>query len=673
MSNFEPKKQRDIETSNQDSQVSSFESFFWSGLNNKTKQIKPKKKFNSSFLVYSIMIIALSGLIIGRAYQVKASIKLDLLEANSHLNAAFSQLEKGEFDQSQKSSEQAKADLEEIKLSLQSWGQNSRYLKLINYRSQYVDMEYLLEAASGILEASAESKNIFESYSQNYSNLEIRDGEDLNLKLDMMPVSNYLTGYEQKIRRINNTLERLQNNQTASNIYLKDLNIGRLEQLCQKLIDQSQKIQNEYIPILDWFAGKGSKRELLILFQNNAEIRGSGGFLGSFATVATENLTLGKLDFETNIYKLDNAAKDKVDFKAPSEYQVLSGGKMYLRDANYAVSGPESFSKILELYSAESGKTANGIVSLDATLITEMLKITGPIRLDAYNLEINSDNFLTETTREVEINYFERNGAKQENEPKKVLADLMPLLIKKVTTELNDTHNRTKIIQLIQDNISAKHIQFYSQDAAIQELIEKNNFGGKVIENGSDYFLSHSTNIGGGKSSQNIVEEVYDTVTIGEDGKIGHHITISRTHQGDGVWPDYYNLNLMRILVPDNSQITNFNIISGNFEANGGTQSQGEHYYVGNEAGKQKISFWMNTQPKESSKLEFGYVSGYRLDLNDKKYQFLIQKQAGTPAYNYHLTVRYPKNWRLGKSLLWGEAAYSFYLDKDRLIKLNFN
>src|SRR3990167_3413080 len=44
----------------------------------------------------------------------------------------------------------------------------------------------------------------------------------------------------------------------------------------------------------------------LILLQNNAELRGGGGFLGSFAVVEIATNSVKKYYFESNIYKKDN-------------------------------------------------------------------------------------------------------------------------------------------------------------------------------------------------------------------------------------------------------------------------------------------------------------------------------------------------------------------------------
>src|SRR3990170_4541930 len=44
----------------------------------------------------------------------------------------------------------------------------------------------------------------------------------------------------------------------------------------------------------------------LILFQNNAELRSSGGFIGSYAVLEIEKFEIKNLFFNTNIYALDN-------------------------------------------------------------------------------------------------------------------------------------------------------------------------------------------------------------------------------------------------------------------------------------------------------------------------------------------------------------------------------
>src|SRR5690606_35820438 len=65
-------------------------------------------------------------------------------------------------------------------------------------------------------------------------------------------------------------------------------------------------------------AGSPEPRTVLVLFQNNAELRPSGGFPGSFATLNASSGIVRGFNFGQNIYKLDAAFSDWTANRAPA-------------------------------------------------------------------------------------------------------------------------------------------------------------------------------------------------------------------------------------------------------------------------------------------------------------------------------------------------------------------
>ena len=70
----------------------------------------------------------------------------------------------------------------------------------------------------------------------------------------------------------------------------------------------------------DIFGGNGPRRYLLVV-QNNAESRGTGGFIGSYAIITAENgkLSVGPIE-RTNTWNQATRALDKVTVSAPADY-----------------------------------------------------------------------------------------------------------------------------------------------------------------------------------------------------------------------------------------------------------------------------------------------------------------------------------------------------------------
>lgn len=644
---------------------------FWHGHNHTVKHHRRRRVIITGKRLLAVAtLISILMLATGRAYVVKADLADSAEQAKRHLNIALELLSQGKYDQAFDESNVAKKEVDKIKLNLQSWGQDSQYMQMIDYRSDLVDTETLLSTIEQVLTMTNSAQYLVEELSAKMGGQLITDTKNIDFKIDIASLDTYLLSTLEQIKDIKQSLAK---RQPASNV-ISAGDLDKINQAFDHLSSALSGIRSSTIPILSWFMGGDGEKNVMLLFQNNAEIRGSGGFIGSYAIVTVKDHAIKKLDFQTNIYKLDNAAVSFLNVPAPPEYDVLAGGKLFLRDANYAVNGPESFAKILELYKLESGVDLDGIVAMDTSLITALLKITGPITLPQYGLTVTSENFLTDVQTEIEQNYFQRDGNKQENEPKRILADMLPLVLNLTLKKFQTTNERDSVMEILKEAISAKHFMLFSRDNSVQEKIEYNNIGGKLAQGEFDYFLSHSTNIIGGKSSLNIKEDVTDLVDIGSDGSINHNITIKRQHQGSGVWPDRANVNLMRVLLPPGSELQEFKPVTGDFQPHMDKKySQDNIYSIGEEAGRLKLSFWMNTLPGQSSEVTFSYKSAYRISLSgQKKYTLFLQKQPGTNPNNYHLKIRYPEDWLFAANYLHSDLEYDLSLDKDKMVELDF-
>lgn len=370
----------------------------------------------------------------------------------------------------------------------------------------------------------------------------------------------------------------------------------------------------------------------IVLFQNNAELRPAGGFIGSFAVVEFSNYKIKNINFNSNIYKLDKAFTYENNIPPPEPMRTITD-QWALRDANFAVSFPESAEKVKWFYEKESGEKIDGVIAVNASVITDLLKITGPIEMPEYKTSINADNFYSELALKIEKTYFTDTENKQENEPKTILKDLMPQLIAKAYQQ-----DKLALLALVYSNLTEKEIQFYSADSNTENAILEANWGGKINSSDSDYLAINNANIGGMKSSLFVKENV-DYKVKQENNILISNLTITRSHAGNYIWPDGLNNNWTRVLVPDGSKLQKA-------ELNG--RDITKEIVVDSEAGKTTFGFWINTAPYTSNVIKLNYT----LPIATNKYHLLLQKQSGTPGDE--VSVNYK-----------GNIIYSGIVDKD--------
>ncbi|MFA7243871.1 MAG: DUF4012 domain-containing protein [Patescibacteria group bacterium] len=625
---------------------------FWHGSENFEKKPILSDKLKMAIARGSIAVAILTSLLafsLARAFDAKSKVEILVENTKIYLDNAFSSLNKGEIDQALSEAEKARANISEIKLNLQSWGQDLSYLSLIsNKHSDTVNLEMTLDAANIILNTLTDSQKSLEAIISEEFAKDKKD-KNVNFAVDIAAVSEAFS------KTISDSSDRLSDCEKI----LNRINLGQLGSFknsiekaraaissAKKSIESSQKLVSTDLP---WISAKdGQKRDFLIIFQNNAELRGgSGGSFGSFGVAHFENGKFNGIDFGTNIYKIDHAFEATTKIAPPDDLSwVVRDGTWALKDSGWAVDGPEAFEKIKWFYEAETGQKIDGVFELDTSAFVDILRLIGPVDLPAYEKIIDANNFEMETEKEVHQDYFNKSGALEENEPKKMLADMMPAVVDRLISKLSDKTEIVNLFKTFSDSFSQKHMMFYAFDKDIEADLEKYNIAGKVLNTGNDYLYVNNSNLNGFKSSSNILENLSLDSTIGSDGIVNNSLIINRIHNGSNEWPDGYNINLLRVLLPANSKVTNFDPVVGNFEQNSNSgYKNGQPYWASEEAGNPEMVFWINTKPKEESKATINYSFPINnFDQNGLIYSAVFQRQPGANADRITYTLHFPEN-----------------------------
>lgn len=379
-----------------------------------------------------------------------------------------------------------------------------------------------------------------------------------------------------------------------------------------------------------------SSGKYLVLFQNNAELRPAGGFIGSFAVITFRNFQIEKIDFNANIYTLDQKYVTENKIEPPEPFKIITDFKYGMRDSNFAVSFPESAKKVEWFYNQESGDQVDGVIALNASVIRDLMARTGPVKL-GNGTEISASNFFTEINTAVEKDYYSDTTNWTENQPKEVLAEMMPIVFNKALSQ-----NKIELGKFFLSKLKEKQILFYTNNAETEAAILTENWGGNVRDSSSDYLQVNNANIGGAKSSLNIKESVNYNVGSGNEGLLAD-LTLIRSHTGTNIWPDGVNRNWTQILTPKGSVIQAA-------ELNGIDVLK--DVKVEEVAGKTVFGLWINTVPGASNVLNLKYI----LPISGSDYQLLAQKQSGNLGDNLVATFN-------------AKVLFDGFLNEDNVIK----
>ncbi|HLD25555.1 MAG TPA: DUF4012 domain-containing protein [Candidatus Andersenbacteria bacterium] len=398
--------------------------------------------------------------------------------------------------------------------------------------------------------------------------------------------------------------------------------------------------------------GNDRDRQYLILFQNNHELRPTGGFIGSLALIEVDR---GKMEQVAvrSVYDLDGQLNE---FIAPPEPLRPITARWYLRDANWFVDWPASAASAAKFFEREGGGTVDGVIALTPDVVEALLAITGPIPMPAYDVTVSADNFRVVTQEHVTYNY-DRTA----NDPKKFLAELAPLVLERLKTV--PAVDAKRIVQLVLQLIEQKSLLLYFHDAAAQASLREQGWSGELPAEAQGFLAVNNANIGGHKSDQFMDQQIEADYEVLASGDVDVVLKISRTHHGptEGAGMTFLpeenpavknNVVWQRVVVPAGAVL---------LDSHGGVPAERIPVYVtGEEASlvvDSDVAAWQGTQRQHPSGTTIGSESGYTFFAN-----WLTTAPGETSTITYH--YRLPGHARMPR--LWDPAEnFSVYLFKQ--------
>jgi hypothetical protein len=393
----------------------------------------------------------------------------------------------------------------------------------------------------------------------------------------------------------------------------------------------------------DVFLGQ---KDVLIMFENNNELRPTGGFLGTFGAMKINNGAIEKLHI-SSIYDLDGQLKDIINPPRPL-YAV--NDRWFLRDSNWFADFPVTARKISSFYTKEGGSTPDIVIALTPTIVTDLLAITGPITVPNYNVTLNSQNFIEMTQLETSVNYD-----KSLNKPKQFLADFFPLFLQKLSTLKGG--QSLAVLGAFQRNLQAKEIMLYAKNDDLQSKFKKFHWAGEIVATDRDYLSIISANLGGTKTDLGIKQNAALTSRIDPNGDIVNTLTLTRRNpfpRKEG----FTNKSFVRIMVPEGStliSVTGFSPspLPNSLPPKGATDNEVKAWesgsvqdvvsgtLIGRESGKTFFGNWLILEGGEEKTVTISYKLPFQLASVDRL-SLLVQKQSGVPAYPVTYRVEYP-------------------------------
>lgn len=303
------------------------------------------------------------------------------------------------------------------------------------------------------------------------------------------------------------------------------------------------------------FLGDRYPNRVLVLLQNNNEIRPTGGFIGSLGFMDINDGRIENIQVR-DVYDFDGQAFAR---EPNSEISLVAGQDWGIRDSNTSPDFEISARQAKNFLEEAKGPGVDSVIAVDLEFIRAILEKTGPIEIEEYALTLNADNF------DIILSYLIESKTFGKQSPKEILKYFLSDLEKQIFEKLE----LSELVSLIADGVNEKHVQMYSDNEVVQAWFQTLGAAGHLSPAApyNDYLSVIAVSVGGNKTDKFIWQALKHESFIKRDGAITNQLTIRRTNTWDadaenylrdqlktaGVWNPHPEM--LRILGKDTNKV----------------------------------------------------------------------------------------------------------------------
>lgn len=385
-------------------------------------------------------------------------------------------------------------------------------------------------------------------------------------------------------------------------------------------------------PLVPLAAGLGflGPRTYLVLGQNPAELRPSGGFVGTYAELT---VSFGRL--------VDWSAGDSFDLDGVFDERVARGE---LRWGNrpapslYTVADapdfPTAARAAIDAYAVLTGLRPAGVIAVDPGLVVPLLDVTGPLTVRGESRHVTAENLVglvLEHTQDFEDADADR---------KQFAVDLGRELLRALRglpagrwPELTDAVGRAA---------DERHLRLYFADPGLQRLVVDRGWDGGLRPSDDDYLAVFEHNTGYNKANLFTERLLRYETSLEADGLARALLRVEYENRGSRSLPfsaegmpfvedaDYEARVL--VYVPRGSRAPRLNGDASDLQR-------------GEDAGRTVFSVAVEVPAESRRAFELSYEIPPRRAGPRERYELLVQTQAGMPSTPIELIVRPARGW----------------------------
>ena len=425
----------------------------------------------------------------------------------------------------------------------------------------------------------------------------------------------------------------------------------------------------KFVKVMPDFLGlDGKTKKYMVLFQNESELRPTGGFISSYGMLSFEKGRLLGLEIK-DVYEADGQLKGHVE--PPWEIKnILGEAKWFMRDANWKVDFTKAGADIQWFLDKETNQKVDGVIGINLAVAKSFLKVIGEIYVSDFKETITEANLYEQAEFYAETKFFPGSIQK---------ISFLGTIGKQIFEEIKGLNVEKKIslLQSIVNLLEENEIQIALNNQESGKIINNLGWDGKIY-NGkcgvgdcvTDYLYVVEANLGVNKANYFLNRNIEQAINISQNQierviKINYENTAKNNNWPGGDYKNYLRVylpkevNLSQIKVLDAGDVSNFKIYKN------------DEIRISEVDGKKEVGFLVIVPTTKKRIVEISYSS--KIDLVGKtKFNYIsyIQKQSGSGETGLVSLVNYPADWQPTQvqpaaSLVGGKLLFNQKLNKD--------
>jgi len=287
--------------------------------------------------------------------------------------------------------------------------------------------------------------------------------------------------------------------------------------------------------LLPALLGGNGPRRYFLAFQNNAELRGSGGLIGNWGELLADDGRV-RLGHFGRLEELIFGSRPDPVLHAPQEFLDRYRGfdvTTSWQQVNVSPDFPTTARVISELYPQSGGKPVDGVIAVDPPGLAALLALTGPVQVPQWPEPITQANVVDVTLRAA----YERFPVQDQRVP--FLDELFRTVFEKVTS--SDLGNPATIARSLGEATRGDHLSVYLNDAEGQALMTRLGADGGVPPVNGDSLAVVDQNLAANKVDFYLHRHVRYDVTLDPSSapaNLQGRIRVTLENQAPSTGPD---------------------------------------------------------------------------------------------------------------------------------------